>query len=155
MLKTKIFFIILSIFFVISIFFYYTLDKSYSLSSEAKAAFKNKDYDLAYNLSSKAYEINQYNRMAFTLMIQSKETKKWKQFIKQAQKYMKFIDNVVTNSKTIKNSDKARIKMIKEIIESDYKKLNFKNSFIDNELKKESKKLYSNIIVVSQKILKE
>jgi len=153
MLKTKIFFILLVLITVIAIYFYYLFDKSYMISLEAKKLYRAGDYQSAMDLAQKAYELNQYNRMAFTVLVQSEESLKWVKYIRQTKEYLAFIRQL-NEQEEISKGDLLRIKMICEISVADFEKLNQKNRLIDEFLKKDSQRLNQEIVAIRDELFK-
>jgi len=151
MLKTKIGFILLLIILAISVYFYYIFDKSYMLSSEAKRYYQAGDYKEASELAQKAYDLNQYNRMAFTVLVQSKESQKWRKYIDETTKYLDFIE-AVSYKRKIEKSDLTRIKLICEISTAAYEKLNQNNMMISKDLKKDAERLNGEIVSVKAEL---
>jgi tetratricopeptide (TPR) repeat protein len=130
----RVFFISLITLFVI--IFIYFFNQSYQYSLEAKTFYELGEYEKAYQLAKKAYELEPYNRMAFTILTQSEIAKEWKNYIEESKNYFKKIEEI-SNKKVITKKDKIRVKMMLEIIIEKYKLL--KNSkLIDKKLKQEA-----------------
>ena len=124
----------------ISVVAYYSFNTSYRLSLESRYYFEIGKFDKAYKLAKKAYILDPYNRMAFTIKTQAKIAKEWKHFINDANKYFKTIQ-MIANKKNITDKDKLRIKMMLEILLDEYKTLT--PSLLTPEyLKKEAKIQY-------------
>lgn len=153
MLKTKIFFILLVFVSIIAIYFYYLFDKSYMLSLEAKKLYTAGNYRDAMELAGKAYELNQYNRMAFTVLVQSEESLKWKKYIAQTEGYLAFAE-AVSQKEGITKGDLTRIKMICEVSIADFEKLNQKNPLIDPGLKARTVALHNEILAIRNELFK-
>jgi hypothetical protein len=153
MLKTKIGFILLLVILVIAIYFYYIFDKSYVLSAEAKKYYGAGDFKEASELAQKAYDLNTYNRMAFTVLVQSQESLKWKKYIDETKKYLDFVE-AVSYKEAISKSDLIRIKMICEISMANYEKLNQNNMMIDPFLKKDATRLHKEILAIRDELFK-
>ncbi len=151
MLKTKIGFILLLLVLAIAVYFYYIFDKSYVLSAEAKKYYRAGDFKEATELAQKAYDLNSYNRMAFTVLVQSQESLKWKKYIDETSKYLAFIE-AVSYKESIPKSDLIRIKMICEISIASYEKLNQNNMMIDPILKKEATALHREILATKDEL---
>jgi len=151
MLKTKIIFLLFFLILCVSIYFYYTLDKSYVLSTEAKKYYKSGDYKEAYELAKKAYDENSYNRMAFTLVVHSKKSIEWEKYIKETEKYLKFIDEL-SYKESISKSDRSRIKMICDISIENYTKLKKDAMLIDPSLKDRAERLHERILAINKKL---
>jgi len=125
---------------ILGVFLYYFLDDSYRYSLEAKAYYELGEYEKAQKLADKAYKLNKYNRMAFTIVTQSKIAKIWEKFIKDSNQYFIEIDSI-SNKETITKADKVRIKMMLEIIIGEYKNLPH-SKLLDKELEKKAEKNY-------------
>jgi len=151
MLKTKIGFILLLLICAIAVYFYYIFDKSYILSAEAKKYYAAGDFKEASELAQKAYELNSYNRMAFTVLVQSQESLKWKKYIEETRKYLTFIEGV-SYKENISKGDLVRIKMICEISIANHEKLNQNNMMIDTALKTEANRLHQEILAIKHEL---
>ena len=125
---------------VLGVTLYYFLDESYRYSLEAKAYYELGEYDKAYKLAQKAYELNKYNRMAFTIVTQADIAKVWEKFIKDSNQYFFEIDSI-SNKETITKADKIRIKMMLEIIIGEYKNLPT-SKLLDKDLEQKAYKNY-------------
>ncbi|NPA54931.1 MAG: hypothetical protein GXO40_01035 [Epsilonproteobacteria bacterium] len=133
----KIIFILIA---VLSVFLYYFLNDSYRYSLMARAYYEFGNFDKAYEFAKEAYDMNKYNRMAFTILTQSKIAKEWQNFIDQSNKYFKQIDEI-SNKEMITKADKVRIKMMLEIILGEYKHLTH-SMLISQSLKQQAHKNY-------------
>jgi len=101
---------------------YFLLNPSYEKSIEAKYYFEVGEYEEAYTLAQEAFELDVYNRMASTIMAQSKIALKYVKYIQQAQKFLKEI-NTIAEQESISDADRAKIKMMSEIMVDSYVKL--------------------------------
>jgi len=101
---------------------YFTINPSYRLSLEAKYYYETGDFNTAYKLASKAYMLDPYNRMAFTIKTQSQIAKEWQHFINDANNFFDKIKQIA-NKQNITDKDKLRIKIMLEILLSEYKTL--------------------------------
>ncbi len=126
---------------ILGVTLYYFLDDSYRYSLEAKAYYEIGEYEKAYKLAKKAYELNKYNRMAFTIVTQAEIAKIWEKFLKESNQYFFEIDSI-SNKETITKADKIRIKMMLEIIIGEYQHLPH-SKLLDKELEE---KAYQNYI---------
>jgi tetratricopeptide (TPR) repeat protein len=116
------------------------LNDSYRLSIEAKYFFETGDYKKAETLAKKAYILDPYNRMAFTIYTQSKIAKQWQNYINDSIKYFKKIEQIANKNK-ITQKDKEKIKIMLEIIIDEYNTLTPSNLLPEN-LKQKGKELY-------------
>ena len=122
--------------FIIALFglFFYS-DNSYKLALEAKFYYENKEYEKALNLSQKALDIDIYNKMANTILNQSKAAMKFSSYIKNGKEYLERIKKMSQSS--VSKADSERIKMMCDVMIEDFDDL--KNSaLLDNELKNEA-----------------
>jgi len=126
--------------FVVSLLFFYLLNDSYRYSFEAKAYYEIGNYDKALKLSEKAYKLNRYNNMAFTILTQSKIAKVWENFLIDANHYFLEIESI-SNKEVITKKDKIKIKMMLEILMGEYKNLP-KSKLLDSGLKQKAKTQY-------------
>ncbi len=119
---------------------YFVLNPSYKISLEAKYYFELGDYKKAYNLALKAYILDPYNRMAFTIKTQSKIAEQWQNFINDANNYFTKI-NQIANKKYVTQKDKEKIKIMLEILLDEYKLLK-PSLLLPQSIKKEAKEKY-------------
>jgi tetratricopeptide (TPR) repeat protein len=116
------------------------LNDSYRLSIEAKYFFETGDYKKAEILAKKAYILDPYNRMAFTVYTQSQIAEKWQNYIDDCVKYFKKIEQIANKDKITKK-DKERVKIILEIIMEEYKTLP-SSTLLPKNLKIKAKEMY-------------
>ncbi len=110
----------LSLLFIMGV--YFLINPSYEKSLRAKYYYEMGDYREAYSLAKEAFSLDLYNRMAATVMAQSKTSLKYVHYIEDAKKYMLDIDEIARHE-NILDADKARIKLICRIMLSSYIKL--------------------------------
>jgi len=122
------------------IIFVYFFDDSYRYSLEAKTYYEFGKYQEAYNLAKKAYKLNRYNRMAFTILTQSQLSQVWEKYIKNSKEYFTQIESI-SNKDIISNADRIRIKMMLEIIIGEYGHLP-DSKLLHKSLKEGAKKQY-------------
>jgi len=101
---------------------YVVVNPSYEKSIRAKYYYEIGEYKEALTLSKEAFALNVYNRMASTITAQSITALKYVDYINDAKKYIKEIDEIATHE-FITRADKAKIKIICEIMLGTYKKL--------------------------------
>ena len=73
-------------------------------------------------LAKESFSMDLYNRMASTIMAQSITALKYTSYIESGRKYMVTI-NVMATQKSISDADKAKIRMMCEIMIAEYTKL--------------------------------
>ncbi len=136
--------ILYSLFFILiigAIFLYFYTNESYRKSIEAKYYYIKGDYKKAYILSKEAFDIDPYNKMAFTIMTQSKISAKFQEYIEDGKKFLKKIEKI-SNQEKVTNADKIRIKMMCETMIERFKSLT-PTALTDKKLKKEAFNIYS------------
>jgi len=116
------------------------VNPSYEKAFRAKWYFASGEYDKALTLAKEAYELDPYNRVALTVMKRTEIAKKFEDFIKEGERYLKQIETIANNP-PIKSADKIRIKMMCEIIIDKYSLLT-PSMLIDDTLIKRAKDIY-------------
>ena len=137
---SKIALVVLALFLLLFSVFYFVTDSSYQDSFEARFYYFVGNYSKAYKLANKAYKKDSYNKMAFTVLTQSKIAQEYVDYIETGNRYFDKIDKI-SSKKEYKNEDKARIRLMCEIMLGDYKKLS-PTRLTDKDLVKDAKKLY-------------
>ena len=130
----KLFATILTIFVLIAMFF--ALNSSYQDSFEARFYYAIDDFEKAEELATRAYEKDPYNKMAFTVLMQSKISKKYTSYIDEGRQYLRKITDI-SSKDSIDDADKARIKLICEVMIDSYKSL-ASSKLTSQELKDEA-----------------
>jgi tetratricopeptide (TPR) repeat protein len=128
----------------------FLVNPSYEKSLEAKYYYEIGEYKEAYSLSKEAFSIDVYNRMASTIMAQSRTALKYVAYINDAKKYIKQI-NEIAEHEQISDADKAKIRMICEIMISAYVKL-APSVITDKKLIEDSKKYYEKFEQLLEKV---
>ncbi len=131
---SKIKLIIFVLLILLGSFLYFSFNSSYQDSIEARIYYLLGNYKEAYKLAKKAYEKDSYNKMANTILTQSKIALSYEKYIEEGNEYLKKI-NEISSKKDFSSADKVRIKMMCEIMIESYNDL--KSSVLtDDELKK-------------------
>ena len=128
----------------------FLISPSYEKSIKAKYYFETGEYTEAYSLAKEAFGLDVYNRMAATIMAQSKTSLRYVNFNKNAKKYMADIDEIATHE-DISESDKAKIRLICEIMNGLYVKL-APSVVTDKELVKQSAEYNSKFKKLLEKV---
>ncbi len=149
-MKNKFFVSGLAVLFLMLMAIYFLVNPSYEKSIQAQYYYEIGEYDEAYKLANEAFSIDVYNRMASTIMAQSKTSMKYKKYIDQAKQYMIEI-NKIAAKKSISDADRARIKMMSEIVVDSYKKLS-PSVITDNKLVSKAAKYYSDFGKLLEKV---
>jgi tRNA U34 5-carboxymethylaminomethyl modifying enzyme MnmG/GidA len=93
-----------------------------------------------------------YNRMAATIMAQSTIALKYVEYITQAKEYLKQINEMATQE-SISSADRARIKLMSEIVTEKYPSL-APSIITDTELVKEAKQYHDDFEKLLEKVNK-
>jgi len=101
---------------------YFLINPSYEKSLEAKYYYETGNYEKAYELAQEAFSMDVYNRMASTIMAQSKTSLKYVKYVQQAKEYMRRI-NEIAAKQSISDADRAKIKLMSEVMVDSYVKL--------------------------------
>jgi hypothetical protein len=121
-MNIKITIVLLSFSTIMFMLLYFLFNPSYQISLQAKYYYEMGEYDDAYVNAKEAFGLNSYNRMAATVMAQSLISLKYVNYINESKKYMIEINKIVDKEK-IEDGDKAKIRLICEIMKSAYVKL--------------------------------
>ncbi len=151
-MSTKILIPIFAIVLIAIMGVYFLINPSYQKSIKAKYYFEIGEYNEAYSHAKEAFGLDLYNRMAATIMAQSQTSLKYVRYIEMAKKYMLDIDKIAHLEK-IEDSDKAKIRLICEIMKSDYIKL-APSVITDKDLVQEAAKYHSYFEILLEKVNK-
>jgi tetratricopeptide (TPR) repeat protein len=103
--------------------FLFAFSDSYKLSLKARVKYFMGEYKEARILAKEAFELDPYNKMAFSIVAQSKIAAKMQDYILDSDKYIKKVKDLSLKS-DFSESDKIKIKYYCEIMIERYKKLN-------------------------------
>lgn len=129
---------------------YFVVNPSYEKSIKAKYYFETGEYKEALVYSKEAFALDQYNRMAATVMAQTITSLKYVKYIDMAKNYMLEIDKIATHE-YISDADKAKIRMICEIMIDSYIKL-APSVITDKKLVEESAYYYQKFEKLLEKV---
>ncbi len=129
---------------------YFLLHPSYEKSLKAKYYYQMGDYKYALTLAEEAFNIDLYNRMASTIMAQSKASLKYVSYNEDARKYMQEI-NTIASGEYVTSADTAKIRTMATIVVSSYKKL-APSTVIADDLKAEALKHYNDFENLLEKV---
>ena len=119
---------------------FFLVNPSYEKSIRAKYYFEVGEYQEALVLAKESFAIDVYNRMAATVMAQTITSLKYVEYINMGEKYIKEIDEIATHE-FISDADKAKIRIICEIMIGSYIKISH-SVITDKELIKQSENNY-------------
>jgi tetratricopeptide (TPR) repeat protein len=106
--------------FLVILFFGFSDSYKYSLEAKVKYAMGN--YEEAMELAKKAFDLDPYNKMSFSILAQSKISIKFLDYIKDGQDYLSQID-FISKKSNLQKSDKIKIRMICEVMIGRFKRL--------------------------------
>jgi hypothetical protein len=149
-MKSKISISLFAVFTILLMGVYFLVNPSYEKSIQAKYYFEVGKYKEAYSLAQEAFSIDIYNRMASTIMAQSKTSLRYVKYNNQAKIYMLDIDKIALH-KDISESDKAKIRLICEIMVGLYIKL-APSIITDENLVKQSADYYHKFEKLLEKV---
>ena len=149
-MKPKVLIPVLATFFLFIMGMYFLVNPSYEKSLKAKYYYEIGDYREAYSLAKEAFSLDVYNRMAATIMAQSKTSLKYTSYIEDAKKYMLEIDEIAKHENII-DADRAKIKLICKIMLSAYIKL-APSVITDDELVRESARYHDGFEKLLEKV---
>ncbi len=149
---TKFFFTFFATFIISIMLAYFFMSTTYEKSLEAKYYYTIGDYDRSYELSVESFKLDKYNKMAYTLMAQSKISIDYVKYIDQAKDFMLTVDQISKNA-SIEKRDKVRMKMMSEIVIGSYKKLS-PSVMIDDNLKKDASFYFNEFTKLHEKLEK-
>jgi tetratricopeptide (TPR) repeat protein len=133
-------------------FFAWT-NPSYQKAFEARWYYMTGNYDLAYDLAKEAYQADPYNRMAFTVMTQTEVAKKYLDYIEEGIDYLRRIETIA-EKKPISASDRARIKLMCEVMIDRYGTL-AATPLTDKELTRRAKEIHDKFQTLYDSLFKE
>jgi len=141
---------LLAVLMIVGMVVYFFANPSYEKSLESKFYYTIGSYKEAYAKASEAFELNPYNRMAATVMAQSKTALKYVDYIEEAETYMKQISEIA-NSNGVTDAQKAKMKIMCEIMMDRYVKL-APSVVTDEELVEKVDYYYEQFVSLHEKI---
>jgi len=130
--------------------YFFSSNSSYQNSIQARIYYFLGNYGSAYDLAKKAYEQDSYNKMANTVMTQSKIAKEYEAYIQQGNEYFIRIDEI-SSKKDYTKADKVRVKMMCEIMIESYDEL-APSTLTDESLLKSSLKMQKKFIQLHEEL---
>ena len=102
--------------------FLFGFSDSYKLSLDARIKYFMGEYKEARSLAKEAFELDPYNKMAFSILAQSKISARLLDYIEDSKRYLKKIDELSMKG-NFSEADKIKIKFYCEIQLEKYDKL--------------------------------
>lgn len=128
----KFFLSFILILFLVGAGLFFIFNDSYQKSLEAKYHYYTGDYERALELATESFQMDNYNKMAITVMQHSKVSLRYVHFIQEAQKNQQKIAEIGSQPQ-ISPQDKIRVKIICEIIMGEYETLSEEKSVVLNK----------------------
>ncbi len=135
---------------VLLVIFFVGFSDSYKYSVEAKVKYTLGDYKDAIKLAQKAFELDPYNKMAFSILAQSKISIKFLDYINDAEDYLQKI-NYISKKNKVTDRDKIKIRMMTEVMIGRFEKLT-PTVLTDKKLYQKSKKLYEEFVQIHENL---
>ena len=149
-MKIKTILISVSVALILAMALFFLTNPSYKKSLEAQYYYDTGEYELAYDLAQEAFALDLYNRMASTIMAQSKTAMKYTKYIVQAKEYMRQIQEMLSQD-GITDAQRSRIKMMSQIMVESYVKL-APSIITDKELVDEATRYYHEFGKILEKV---
>lgn len=149
-MNVKVLFPLIALVLVLIMGIYFLINPSYEKSIRAKYYYEIGNYQEALVLAKEAFSMDVYNRMAATIMAQSITSMKYANYVRDAKKYMQEI-NAIAEHEVISDADKAKIRLICDIMISAYKKL-APSVVTDEQLIKDAAKYYAGFEKLLEKV---
>ena len=135
---------------VVMMSLYIVFNPSYQKSIEAKFYYETGEYKEALVLANEAFSLDVYNRMASTVKAQTLIALKYLSYNNDSKEYMNQL-NALANHDVLSDADKAKIRIICEIMIGRYTKLS-SSIVTDENLVKESATYYKNFEKLLEKV---
>jgi len=144
---------LLALIFLLLMASYFLFNPSYEKSLEAKFHYAMGNYHKAYVLSSEAFAEEPYNRMANSIMVQSKYALRYVNYNLEAEQYLSIIKDYASKDK-ISIENQMRIKMMCDIMIDKHQKMQA-TILIDKELVKKSLMYYEQFADLHEQLIKK
>ena len=148
-MRAKLVAVFLPIFIIVAGWLFFETNGSYQLSFKAKFYYEIGNFDEAFKLSQRALELDNYNKMASTLVNQSKIALKFTAYINDGKKYLEDIKQMSQNE--VSNKDRERIKLMCDIMIEGYSQLQ-DSPLLDSDLKNEAKNMRENFVKLKNEL---
>ncbi len=146
----KVIFTSLVLFIVGMLLFFFGFSDSYKYSMEARMKYFLGEYQEARVLAKKAFDIDPYNKMAFSILAQSKISASLVDYVKDSDQYLQKIETL-SAKENFSDTDKIKIKMMTEVMIEKFHKLN-PTVMTDKELYAECIKRYKKFKIINERL---
>lgn len=143
----------IAIIFIILITIYLSFNTSYKISLKARMVYFMGNYEQALDLANKAYQIDPYNKMAFSIITQIKIAKTYQDFIASSLLFLKKIETI-SMQKSINQADKSKIRLMCDVALGEYEELS-PTTLIDENLIKNAKFMQKTFIQIKKELFDE
>ncbi|SFV75582.1 hypothetical protein MNB_SM-3-997 [hydrothermal vent metagenome] len=130
---------------------YFFFHPSYEKSLEAKYYYEVGQYEKALALAKEAFAKDKYNRMSATIMAQSLIALKYVKYNEDAKNYLQKIMQIVEENEFISDANKAKIRLMCEVMINSYKKLS-PSVITDKDLVQKAKENYEKFEQLLEKV---
>ena len=128
---------------------FFGADKSYRLAFEAKFYYQTGDFKKAFELSSEAVGLDAYNKMAATLVNQSRNSLKFRSYLDDGERYASMIKKM--SLAQILPADKKRILLMCDVMIEGYGELP-NSPLVERKLKNDAKNMKENFARVKNEL---
>ena len=147
-MKSK-FSLIIAALFIIFAAIFFGANKPYRLAFEAKFYYQTGDFKKAFELSSEAMRLDAYNKMAATLVNQSRNSLKFRSYLDDGERYASMIKKM--SLAQILPADKKRILLMCDVMIEGYGELP-NSPLVGRELKNDAKNMKENFARVKNEL---
>ncbi|MBR8462067.1 hypothetical protein KDD93_04395 [Campylobacter sp. faydin G-24] len=141
--------VIISISIIIFGWLFLEINGSYQLSFKAKFYYEIGNFQRSLELSQRAFELDKYNKMANTLLNQSRLAIKFSEYISLGDEYLSRIKSISQNKVT--NADRERIRLMCDVMIEGYDELK-SSPLLDDELKSKALRMRDNFIKLKNEL---
>jgi tetratricopeptide (TPR) repeat protein len=131
-------------------FYYFSTSPSYQNSTQARVYYFLGNYEKAYELAKISLEEDIYNKMASTVLTQSKIAKEYEAYIELGNEFLKRIDKISLKEEFSKE-DRVRVKMMCQIMIESYSNL-APSTLTKESLQESSKKMQKKFIQLYEEL---
>ena len=149
-MKAKLYIFIIAALFALVSLWYFSFSGSYQKSLQARWYYFTGEYEYALKLADEALKAEPYNRMAMTVVTQSRIAMKFVRYNNQAKEYLEKIETIASKE-SIEKKDKIRIKFMCDVMIEQYPYL-VATVLPDEALKKESHNFFLQFKQLHEKI---
>ena len=130
--------------------FFFGFSDSYKLSLQAKVKYMSGEYAEARVMAKEAFDLDPYNRMAISILAQSKISAQMADYVKDGKQYLEKIEKI-TKKSDFTYKDKIKIKMMCEVMVGRYVKLS-PTVLTDKDLYNACTKTYQNFKKIHEEL---